>query len=166
MNHDLTLHELISHFFGDPILTKQNLKLPYSINSPKAPLSVGAYPHAKRVGPFLFLSGIGPRRLGEKQVPGVEIDPSNGKVLQYDFLVQCENVFQNLNHILKAAQGDFSHLVDITVFLTNMDADFSTFNEFYGQQFPGEEKPCRTTLEVNSLPTPIAIELKCMAYFP
>lgn len=131
------------------------------INSNKAPEPVGPYPHAKRVGNLLFLSGVGPRKKNSKEIPGVELN-QNGEILSYDITKQCHSVFENVRHILEDAGANWEDLVDVTVFLTNMKADFSTFNKIYAEYFPNN-KPCRTTVEVNALPTPIAIELKCIA---
>lgn len=132
-----------------------------NIQANDAPEPVGAYPHAKRVGNLLFLSGLGPRVKGGKQIPGVEMD-EHGAILDYDIAIQCHAVFQNVKTVLEAAGAKWEDLVDVTVFLTNMEDDFITFNKIYAEYF-GEVRPCRTTVEVNALPTPIAIELKCIA---
>lgn len=131
--------------------------------SKKAPEPVGAYPHARRVGSLLFLSGIGPREVGTGKIAGLEMD-SKGVVLKYDFEKQCRAVFQNVKHVLEEAGAHWEQLVDVTVFLTNMKDDFPVFNQLYTEYFKTAQ-PCRTTLEVNCLPTPIAIELKCIASF-
>jgi len=131
------------------------------INSDKAPDPVGAYPHAKKVGNLLFLSGVGPRRKGSKEIPGVTLDET-GNVESYDIALQCHSVFENVKLILEASGSSWENLVDVTVFLTNMKKDFPVFNQIYGEYFK-ENQPCRTTVEVNALPTPIAIELKCIA---
>lgn len=133
-----------------------------SINSDKAPEPVGAYPHAKRVGNFLYLSGIGPRNRGTKVIPGVTLDES-GNLISHDIRLQCESVFENVKLVLEDAGASLRNLVDITVFLTNMKEDFKTYNEMYADFF-AEYGPTRTTIEIKSLPTPIAIELKCVAY--
>lgn len=133
------------------------------IESSKAPEPVGLYPHARRVGNLLFLSGVGPRERGAKKIPGVELD-ENGTILSYDIEAQCHSVFKNVRTILEDAGATWNHLVDVTVFLTNMKADFNTYNRIYAEYFK-DNQPCRTTVEVNSLPTPIAIELKCVACF-
>ncbi len=132
-----------------------------SIVSSKAPEPVGPYPHARRVGNLLFLSGIGPRERGAKKIPGVDLD-EQGNIISYDFAAQCHAVFKNIRTILVEAGSSWEGLVDVTVFLTNMKADFSVFNRIYAEYFQ-EHQPCRTTVEVNALPTPIAIELKCIA---
>jgi 2-aminomuconate deaminase len=132
-----------------------------SFNSDKAPEPVGSYPHAKRVGDLLFLSGIGPRRRGSKEIPGVVLD-EKGDVKSYDIEIQCHSVFQNVKFVLEASGSSWEKLVDITVFLTNMKKDFPVFNKIYGEYFK-ENQPCRTTVEVTALPTQIAIELKCIA---
>lgn len=134
---------------------------PVVIISSQAPEPVGPYPHARRAGNLLFLSGIGPREHGAKKIPGVELD-ENGSVKTYDFTVQCHTVFRNIKFILEAAGSSWDKIIDVTVFLTNMQADFAAFNRIYAEYFK-ENQPCRTTVEVNCLPTPIAIELKVIA---
>lgn len=129
--------------------------------SDKAPDPVGSYPHAKKVGNLLFLSGVGPRKKGMKEIPGVDLD-QNGQIKSYNIELQCHAVFQNVKYILEASGSSWENLVDVTVFLTNMKSDFETFNRIYSEYFK-ENQPCRTTVEVNALPTPIAIELKCIA---
>ena len=132
-----------------------------SIHSNQAPEPVGAYPHARKVGNLLFLSGVGPRKKGSKEIPGVELD-DNGIIVSYDIEMQCHSVFANVKAVLEASGSSWDKLVDVTVFLTNMKADFKTYNRIYAEYFKGNQ-PCRTTVEINSLPTPIAIELKCIA---
>ncbi len=131
------------------------------IHADNAPDPVGLYPHARRVGNLLFLSGVGPRKKGSKEIPGVTLD-SNGTIINYDIEQQCHAVFQNVRFILEAAGSRWENLVDVTVYLTDMKADFDRFNKIYGEYFR-ENQPCRTTVEVNALPTPIAVELKCVA---
>ena len=131
------------------------------INSSKAPEPVGLYPHARKVGNLLFLSGVGPRVRGSKDIPGVTLD-ANGNIINYDIATQCRNVFDNVRYILEEAGSSWDNIVDVTVFLTNMKADFATYNALYAEYFK-ENLPCRTTCEINSLPTPIAIELKVIA---
>lgn len=131
------------------------------ISSQQAPEPVGAYPHARRVGNLLFLSGVGPRQRGSKDIPGVTLN-EQGEIVAYDIEKQCHAVFQNVKLILESSGAQWKDLVDVTVFLTNMKDDFKTFNKIYAQYFT-ENQPCRTTVEVNALPTPIAIELKCIA---
>jgi 2-aminomuconate deaminase len=131
------------------------------INSSKAPEPVGLYPHARRVGDLLFLSGVGPRQRGSKKIPGVELD-DNGNIVSYDIEAQCRSVFQNVRYILEDAGSSWDKIVDVTVYLTNMKADFATYNRVYAEYFAAN-RPCRTTVEVLSLPTPIAIELKVIA---
>jgi 2-aminomuconate deaminase len=131
------------------------------INSDKAPEPVGAYPHARRAGNLLFLSGVGPRKRGSKDIPGVTLD-ENRNIVAYNIEEQCHSVFQNVRYILEASGSRWENLVDVTVFLTNMKADFVTFNKIYAEYFK-DNQPCRTTVEINALPTPIAIELKCVA---
>lgn len=131
------------------------------INSSKAPEPVGLYPHARLVGNLLFLSGVGPREKGTKKIPGLELD-ENGDIVSYDIEAQCRSVFQNVRYILEDAGSGWNKIVDVTVFLTNMKNDFQTYNRIYAEYFK-ENLPCRTTIEINSLPTPIAIELKVIA---
>jgi 2-aminomuconate deaminase len=131
------------------------------LNSDKAPEPVGAYPHARRVGDLLFLSGVGPRKRGSKEIPGVTLD-EKGNIVSYDIEQQCHSVFQNVRFVLEASGSKWENLVDVTVFLTNMKKDFPIFNKIYAEYFK-ENQPCRTTIEINALPTPIAIELKCIA---
>ena len=133
-------------------------------NADQAPKPVGLYPHARQVGNLLFLSGVGPRQAGSSDIPGVELN-KNGEIISYDIAAQCHSVFQNISTILAAANADWMDLVDVTVFLTNMKDDFATYNRIYAEYF-SENMPCRTTVEINKLPTPIAIELKCIAALP
>ncbi|GAB4375275.1 MAG: RidA family protein [Salibacteraceae bacterium] len=134
-------------------------------NARNAPKPVGLYPHARRVGNLLFLSGVGPRQAGsddnDSGVPGLETD-HNGNFKSFDFEAQCRSVFENVRSILEASGSRWENLVDVTVFLVNMKRDFHAFNRIYAEYFK-DAQPCRTTVEVNSLPTPIAIELKCIA---
>ncbi|PCH95929.1 MAG: 2-aminomuconate deaminase [Bacteroidetes bacterium] len=131
------------------------------INSDKAPDPVGAYPHARRVGNLLFLSGVGPREKGSKEIPGV-IQDSEGRVTSHDIEVQCHSVFKNVRHVLEASGSSWDNIVDVTVFLTDMKGDFKRYNAVYAEYFK-DNQPCRTTIEISSLPTPIAIELKVIA---
>lgn len=131
------------------------------INSQRAPEPVGPYPHARRVGNLLFLSGVGPRKRGEKAIPGVQLD-KQGQIASYDIEVQCRLVFENVHLILEEAGSHWDDLVDVTVFLTNLEKDYSTYNRLYAEYFKSNQ-PCRTTVGVSRLPTPIAIELKCIA---
>ncbi len=130
-------------------------------NSENAPEPVGLYPHARQVGELLFLSGIGPRKKGSKEIPGVTLDP-DGNIVDYDIEAQCHSVFNNVRTVLEECGSSWENLIDVTVFLTNMKDDFKTFNKVYADYFK-DNMPARTTLEVNALPTPIAIELKCVA---
>lgn len=129
--------------------------------APDAPDPVGAYPHARRVGRLLFLSGIGPRVKGQTEIPGVTLD-AEGRVTGHDIEAQCHSVFRNVKAVLEAAGSSWDRLVDVTVFLTHMDEDFDRFNAVYADYFT-DNRPTRTTVEVTALPTPIAIELKCVA---
>lgn len=130
-------------------------------DSNKAPEPVGAYPHARKVGNLLFLSGVGPRERGTKKIPGVELDDA-GNILSYDIATQCKSVFNNVKTIVEEAGAKWENVVDVTVFLTNMKDDFKTYNQLYAEFFK-DNQPCRTTIEIKSLPTPIAIELKVIA---
>jgi 2-aminomuconate deaminase len=135
------------------------------IHASEAPKPVGLYPHSRRVGNLLFLSGVGPRIPGsdanDSGVPGLKLD-HNGNFLEFDFEAQVHSVFNNVKLILEASGASWNDLVDVQVFLVNMKRDFHTFNRIYAEYFK-ENQPCRTTVEINSLPTPIAIELKCVA---
>lgn len=131
------------------------------LNSDRAPKAVGAYPHARRVGGLLFLSGVGPRSRDSAAIPGVELD-ADGGIVSYDIETQCRSVFENVRLILEDVGSNWGKMVDVTVFLTNMKADFAAYNRIYAEYF-GDVQPCRTTVEINSLPTPIAIELKVIA---
>jgi 2-aminomuconate deaminase len=135
------------------------------ISTSNAPKPVGLYPHARRVGNLLFLSGVGPRTAGtgphDSGVPGLELD-HNGNFKAFDFEAQVHSVFANVKAVLEASGSSWDQLVDVTVFLVDMHRDFHTFNRIYAEYFK-ENQPCRTTVEINRLPTPIAIELKCIA---
>jgi 2-aminomuconate deaminase len=131
------------------------------IVSGRAPEAVGAFPHARRVGNLLFLSGMGPRKRGTKEIPGVTLGPA-GEVTSYDIAAQCRAVFENVKTVLEDAGSSWERIVDVTVFLTDMKADFSTFNALYAEYFK-DNQPTRTTVEVGALPTPIAVELKVIA---
>lgn len=130
-------------------------------SSTTAPEPVGHYPHARRVGNLLFLSGVGPRKKGSKEIPGVTLD-ANRNIVSYDIAEQCHSVFANVRDILESAGAQWEDLVDVTVYLTNMKDDFPIYNKLWAEYF-AVNPPCRTTLEINCLPTPIAIELKCIA---
>ncbi len=132
-----------------------------AISSNKAPEPVGHYPHARRVGDLLFLSGVGPRERGTTKIPGVELDAA-GNIISYDIETQVRSVFQNVRWILEDAGSSWEKIVDVTVFLTNMQDDFPVYNRLWKEYF-AVDPPCRTTLEINCLPTPIAIELKVIA---
>ena len=131
------------------------------IVSSTAPEPVGLYPHARRVGHLLFLSGVGPRKKGSKDIPGVTLD-DDGNIVDYCIETQCRSVFENVRAILQDSGSSWDQLVDVQVFLTNMKDDFKTYNKVYAEYF-ADNQPCRTTIEISSLPTPIAIELKCIA---
>ena len=137
-----------------------------TFESSRAPEPVGAFPHAKRVGHLLFLSGIGPRVRGSRQIPGVTLDDAGG-IESYDIETQCRAVFENVRLVLEDAGASWNDIVDVTVFLTNMKKDFPVYNRLYAEYFAGTGKPnqTRTTVEVTALPTPIAIELKVIAAF-
>ncbi len=129
--------------------------------SRRAPAPVGAFPHAKRVGNLLFLSGIGPRVRGTKEIPGVTFD-DDGHVVSHDITAQSLSVFNNVRMVLEDAGSDWGRIVDVLVFLTDMNNDFETFNAVYAEHF-ADNQPTRTTVEINCLPTPIAVELKVIA---
>ena len=131
------------------------------ISTDKAPKPVGLYPHARKVGNLLFLSGIGPRSRNAKEIPGVTLD-SEGSILSYDIATQTRSVFENVKLVLEASGSSWDKLVDVTVFLTNMKDDFKIYNAIWAEYFQ-HNAPCRTTVEILSLPTPIGIELKCVA---
>jgi 2-aminomuconate deaminase len=134
-----------------------------SIDSTKAPKAVGHYPHARRVGNLLFLSGIGPRHALDNSIPGNEYHV-DGRLKKYDIAAQCHSVFANVRAVLQASGADYSNLVDVTVYLTDIASDFKTYNQIWAEYFPDAAlAPCRTTLGITALPTPIAIELKCTA---
>ena len=131
------------------------------ISSSRAPEPVGLYPHARKVGNLLFLSGVGPRERGNKEIPGVVLNAS-GNIESYDIEAQCHSVFRNIKYILEEAGSSWDKIIDVTVFLTNMKQDFPIYNKIYAEYFK-DNRPCRTTVEINCLPTPIAIELKVIA---
>ena len=130
-------------------------------NSDRAPQAVGLYPHARKVGNILYLSGVGPRKAGQTDIPGVTLN-ERGEIESYDIEIQCHSVFDNIRFILEDAGSSWDNIVDVQVFLTNMKDDFKTYNKIYAEYFK-QNQPCRTTIEIKSLPTPIAIELKVIA---
>ncbi|MEM7229609.1 MAG: RidA family protein [Planctomycetota bacterium] len=134
------------------------------VMSTRAPEPVGAYPHAKRVGSMLYLSGVGPRQRGTKVIPGVTLD-ADGSIAAYDIEAQCRSCFENVRAVLEDAGSSWDNIVDVLVFLTNMKDDFAAYNGVYAEYFAGEGKPnpTRTTIEINALPTPIAVEVKVVA---
>ena len=132
-----------------------------SIRTEHAPAPVGAYPHARRVGNLLFLSGVGPRDPATNSIAGNVYD-GDGRLVDYDIETQCRAVFANVRAILEASGAHWEDLVDVTVFLTDMARDFVAYNRVYAEYFTAAQ-PCRTTLGISALPTPIAIELKCIA---
>ena len=131
------------------------------VRTEAAPAPVGAYPHARRVGNLLFLSGVGPRQPGSNAIPGNVLD-ANGQLVGYDIEAQCRQVFANVRAVLEASGAAWGDLVDVTVFLIDMQRDFPVYNRLYAEYFAGVDA-CRTTLGITALPTPIAIELKCVA---
>ncbi len=131
------------------------------ISTDKAAAPLGAYPHARRAGNLLFLSGIGSRSAEDNSIPGLELD-TNGKIVKYDIEAECHSVFKNVKAVLEASGSSWENIIDVTVFLTHMKADFPAYNKIYAQYFTNVQA-CRTTVEVLSLPTPIAIELKVIA---
>lgn len=138
----------------------------FGIRAAAAPRPVGHYPHAKRIGELLFLSGVGPRHSADNSVPGNVID-AGGKLVAYDIAAQTHAVFANVRAVLEASGADLHDLIDVTVFLTDMQRDFATYNAIWAEYFPNAATaPCRTTVGITALPTPIAIELKCIAKMP
>ena len=133
------------------------------IHTDKASTPLGSYPHARKVGNLLFLSGIGPRNHKDNSIPGLELD-AEGNIVKYDIEAECYSVFANVKAVLEASGSSWEKIVDVTVFLTNMKKDFPVYNKIYGEYFK-DVQACRTTVEVKSLPTPIAIELKVIATF-
>lgn len=131
------------------------------IHTDNASTPLGAYPHARKAGNLLFLSGIGPRNPRDNSIPGLELD-KDGNILRYDIVAECHSVFANVKAVLEASGSSWEKIIDVTVFLTNMKSDFSSYNKVYGEYFK-DVQACRTTVEVKSLPTPIAIELKVIA---
>ena len=131
------------------------------INTDNASKPLGAYPHARKVGNLLFLSGIGPRNAKDNSIPGLMLD-GEGNKLDYDFAAECHSVFANVKAVLEASGSSWDKIVDVVVFLTDMKKDFPVYNRIYGEYFK-DVQACRTTIEVKSLPTPISIELKVIA---
>ncbi len=131
------------------------------IHTDNASAPLGAYPHARKVGGLLFLSGIGPRNSKDNSIPGLELD-KEGNIIKYDIEAECHSVFANVKAVLEASGSEWNKIVDVTVFLTHMKTDFTIYNRIYGEYFKNVQA-CRTTVEVKSLPTPIAIELKVIA---
>ncbi len=137
-----------------------------SIHAAAAPKAVGRYPHARRVGNTLYLSGIGPRDARDNSIPG-NVTDADGKLVSYDIVAQCHSVFANVRAVLQASGASWEDLVDVTVYLTDMARDFPAYNAVWAEHFPDvAAAPCRTTLGITALPTPIAIELKCIAVLP
>jgi 2-aminomuconate deaminase len=131
------------------------------INTDNASKPLGAYPHARKAGNLLFLSGIGPRNPIDNSIPGLELD-TDGNIVNYDIEAECHSVFANIKAVLEASGSSWDKIIDVTVFLTNMKRDFPIYNKIYADYFTSVQA-CRTTVEVKSLPTPIAIELKVIA---
>ena len=160
-NLETSKNRLVSIIFAEIVKMSENER----ISTNKAPKPVGLYPHARKVGNLLFLSGVGPRTAGsdatDSVVPGLELD-KNGNFISFDFEAQCKSVFDNVRVILEESGSSWDQLVDVTVFLVNMKRDFQIYNRVYAEYFK-DNLPCRTTVEISSLPTPIAIELKCIA---
>lgn len=137
-----------------------------AIHAGNAPKAVGLYPHARRVGQMLYLSGIGPRDPRNNSIPG-NVHDDDGRLIGYDMVRQCHSVFANVRAVLEASGARWEDLVDVTVYLTDMAADFRAYNAVWAEYFPNaDQAPCRTTLGITALPTPIAIELKCLAVLP
>lgn len=134
------------------------------IHTNQAAKPLGAYPHARRVGNLLFLSGIGPRNASDNSIPGLELN-EDGSIRRYDIEAECRATFANVRAVLEASGSSWEHIVDVTVFLTHMKQDFPIYNRVYAEYFT-DVQACRTTVEVKSLPTPIAVELKVIALIP
>ena len=134
------------------------------VRTDRAPTPVGAYPHARRVGQWLYLSGVGPREPGSQAIPG-NLHDADGRLIAYDIEAQCRQVFANVRAVLEASGAAWTDLVDVTAFLTDLPRDFAAYNRLYAEHFAGVDA-CRTTVGVSALPTPIAIELKCVAVLP
>ncbi len=133
------------------------------VDCPKAAEPVGAYPHARKYGNLLFLSGVGPRARGKKEIPGVSLNAA-GEVVDWDIELQARSMFENVRAILEESGSSWDRIIDVTIFLTDMKRDFRKYNEIYKEYFPNPEtQPTRTTIEIGALPTPIAIEIKCLA---
>jgi len=134
-----------------------------SFTSTTAPAPLGPYPHARRAGSLLFLSGIGPRKRGQSAIPGITLD-ERGRIASYDIEAQCRSVLENVRQVLEEAGSCWERLIDVTVFLIDLERDFAVYNRVYGEYFSDpDHQPCRTTVGVARLPGPIAIELKCLA---
>lgn len=133
-----------------------------SVNTNSAPKPVGAYPHARKVGDLLYLSGVGPRQPGTNEIPGGPIHDSNGNALDYDIKAQTQAVVDNIARILEEAGSSINNVLDVTSFLIDMDRDFKGYNEVWAETL-GKVGPTRTTLAIRALPTPIAVEMKVIA---
>ncbi|MDF1663851.1 MAG: Rid family hydrolase [Planctomycetota bacterium] len=131
----------------------------------KAPSPVGAYPHARRVGDLLFISGMGPRQPGTGDIPGGPIKDANGQARNYDVEAQTRAVIENIKGVCEDAGLSLNHVIDVTAFLVDMDRDFATYNKVYAEYFTNIEAT-RTTVSISALPTPIAVEFKAIAQFP
>lgn len=134
-----------------------------SVRAETAPRPVGPYPHARRVGDLLFVSGMGPRQAGSDAIPGGPIRDAEGRPLPYDVAAQTRATIDNIRRVVEAAGARFDQIVDVTCFLVDMDRDFATFNAVYAEYF-AEIGPTRTTVAVRALPTPIAVELKVVCW--
>jgi 2-aminomuconate deaminase len=135
--------------------------MPEIIKTNDAAKPLGAYPHARKAGNLLFLSGIGSRNAVDNKIPGLELD-NDGNIVKYDIEAECHSCFANVKAVLEASGSRWENIIDVTVFLTNMKKDFPVYNQIYSDYFTTVQA-CRTTVEVKSLPTPIAIELKVIA---
>jgi 2-aminomuconate deaminase len=164
LRYSLFKCSIVQLFSKKKLIIKENSNLGMkkeTFISSKAPEPVGLYPHARKAGNFLFLSGVGPRERESKKIPGVELN-KKGEIISYNIEVQCHSVFKNVKYILEEAGSSWDKIVDVTVFLTNMKDDFPKYNKVWAEYFK-KNPPCRTTVEINCLPTPIAIELKVIA---
>ncbi|MEC8276252.1 MAG: Rid family hydrolase [Myxococcota bacterium] len=143
---------------------RQIAKSDVVVSTSAAPKPVGAYPHARRVGNLLYLSGVGPRQPGTDAIPGGPIKNANGP-LDYDAAAQTRAVIENIKIILEASGASLSDIVDVTAFLIDMDRDFKSYNAVYAEYFTPIQAT-RTTIAIRALPTPIAVEFKVIAVLP
>jgi 2-aminomuconate deaminase len=133
---------------------------PERVMTPDAPDPLGPYAHAVRAHGFVYCSGQGARDPRTGREAGVGYD-EQGKVTSYDIAVQCEATLGNVHAVLEAAGTSWDRLVELTVFLKDMD-DFEAMNEVYARHFPNGG-PARTTVGVSDLPADNYIEIRAIA---